>query len=293
MNTTTRWLIAALTILAVALTAGCPSGDSSSKGSAEGDKKPEGKQADEGARSPENVPKELDIKDIRDKATVVMPSPDQFLTVMAILGKPKWDDLVVPLEKITFDSKTQTAIVSGLVLAHFFVHVHAKDADKAEKALDDMLKMAEALKIKTPDKEVKQVKKRLKKGEWAELRQDFLDMNTELQNDLIRTQKKPDLAILISLGAYLEGANLGARLIVDDYSKERAELLRQGDLIKEIKRSTEKTLDGNDKHVEIILKNLGKMQKIMDVEADKPVTEEMAKEIHELAQKTREKLLED
>ena len=288
MQPTTKSLIAAVAALMLALPSmGCPSENSGT--SKEGDKT-EGKEA--APKSPENVPKELKVKDVRDKATVVMPSPDQFLTVMAILGKPKWDDLVAPIEKDSFDSKTQTAIVSGIVLAHFFVHVHAKDAKKAEKALDSLIKMTKALDIKTPEEEIKKVKKRLKKSQWPQLRQDFLDMNTELQNDLIKTQKKPDLAMLISLGAYLEGANLGAKLIYDDYSKERAELLRQGDLLNEVERSTKATLNDGDKHVGLMLKNLSKLQKIMDVKADDAISKEKAKEIHELASETKTKLLE-
>ncbi len=293
----------ALVALAAAPLAGCGSGggDKSGASDSKGDKKDKkdskkgDKKGDKDAKSnkkPKNVPKKLNADDLEGKTTLVMPSPDQFLSVLAILGDPKWDELVDTIDKQDYDSKTQTAMVAGIVLAHFFVHVHAKDGDKAVAALDHMLAMADNLGVEKPEKEVKKVKKRIKKKQWAELRQDFLDMNQKLQDDLIKRQKKPDLAILISLGAYLEGANLGATIISSDYSEQRAELLRQGDLIREVKSSTKKTLKKDDKHVAMMLKSLDDLQDVMDVKADESISEDKAKEIRKLASKTRKKLLE-
>jgi len=297
MHISPRSLIAGLITLTLALpTVGCPgdppAGDKTGAQSSDGEKTPAPANAEEGPKTPQDVPKKIKAKEVRGKATVVMPTPDQFLSVLAILGKPKWEELVSPIEKTKFESKSQTALVSGIVLAHFFVHVHAKDAKKAEKSLDQMIEMTQALGIKTPEKEVKQVRKRLKKKKWAQLRQDFLDMNTELQKDLIKTQKKPDLAMLISLGGYLEGANLGAKLIRDDYSKKRAELMRQGDLIKEVERATEATLNKDDKHVALILDALKKMRKAMKADGDTPITKEQVEKIQTLTSETRKKLIE-
>lgn len=298
MHPSLRKIIALLaaTLMITAPLAACgtggekPGADDAKKGDKkDGGKKGGGEKADKGPKKPVDVPKKIEGKDL--KASLVMPSPDQFLSVLAILGDPKWDDLVEPIEETKYDSDTQTAIVAGIVVAHFFVHVHAKDEKKSLAALDHVLKMTDALGIENPEEEVKKVKTRIKKGKWVELRQDFLDMNQKLQSDLIDRQNKPDLALLISLGAYLEGANLGARIISDDYSKGRAELLRQGDLLKEVKKATDATLDGDDKHVKLMTGSLSDMQKLMDIDGDESIKKDKAEEIRDLAAKTKKKLL--
>jgi hypothetical protein len=220
-----------------------------------------------------------------------MPSPDQMLTALSILGDPDWESLVDPVKELKYDSKSQTAIVMGIKLGHFFVWVNSKKKKKSLKALDDIVAMSKALEIETPEKELKRVREQLEEKKWLAMREDFLKMNVSLQNDLIKRQKKPDLAMLISLGAYIEGANMGAKAIADDYGKGRAMILQQADLLREAKRSTKGTLDQDDKFVKLVYKAFDKMIELMETKEGKAVSKKNAEKIHKQAKKTRDEII--
>lgn len=222
----------------------------------------------------------------------VIPNPDQMFVALHNLGKPDWKSVVKPIEvKATYSDKSQAALVEGMLLADFFVFVHAKDKKQTKSLVEDMVKVAKVLDVKIPKKTVKQVKKDISAGEWGDLRQSIDDLNIKLQEQVIEEEKRPDLAYLISLGAWLEGAYVASKVISKDYKKRTAVMLRQGSLIDDIQKAS-KVLKKKDKYGHKVVKKLGKMKKLMKVKSGVAVSEAKSKKIYELAKSTRTDILE-
>lgn len=244
---------------------------------------------------PPPPPKEIDFKTAEKESDTVVesviPTPDQIFLAMSTLGKPKWDGAIATVDKSDFGNESQTAIVAGFHLAHFFIYVHTKDKDNADKAVDRIVASAKALKVKVSKKDLKELRDNVKAGKWDDLRFSLSTFNGKMTDQLMEDMKRPDLVTLISLGAWLEGAHIASTVLTKKYSKKSAVVLQQHDLIKDVRKAVKKTLKDDDKYAKIIIDNMGKLQKLMKTDGGKAPAEDKVKEINELTTKTRGKIL--
>ena len=240
-------------------------------------------------------PEKIDFKTAEKEADgvveSVIPSPDTIFLAMDALGSPKWDNVLTAVEKESFESETQTALATGIHLAQFFVNVHTKNKEGANKSVDAVVRSAKQLKLEIDAKDEKSVRKDIKAGKWDALRKSLSDLNGKMSDDLVEKKKRPDLVMLISIGAYLEGTYVAAKVLSAKYSKKSAVIMSQGPLINDVKKSAENTLKKGDKYTKIILTNLKKLGKLMKVKDNGAVSEANTKKILEVVTAARAEVL--
>jgi len=243
----------------------------------------------------EEIPEQADTskleKDSGEKVAAVIPDPDDAFAALNALGKPKWNKVVEPIEKTEYSDDSQTALVTGMVLTDFFVYVHAEDTKAAGSELTKVVDLARQLKVKVDKDDLKTVREHLKKKEWGELRSALGQLRGKMTDQLVEEMKRPDLAFLLSLGAYVEGTWVVSKVLSDDYSKKAATMLRQHELIKDVRESND-VLKKDDKYGKLVLGKLGKLEKLMTVEKGASVSEKNTKKIFELAKDTKQAILE-
>ncbi len=242
----------------------------------------------------EDVPEKIEVASLEsksgEKVETVIPSPDEAFVALDALGKPKWKDIVTPIEGTEYGDESQGALVAGMMLADFFVHVHAKDTQAAEAELDKMIKVAKGLKIKIDKKDADEVRGHLKDKKWAELRESLAELRGKMADQLVEEMKRPDLAYLLSLGAYLEGTLIITKALDADYDEKAAVILRQHQLIKDVREAGSVTKK-SDKYAKKVISQLDELEKLMTVEKGKPVSKKDVKKILDLASGVKEDVL--
>ncbi|MBH24626.1 MAG: hypothetical protein CMH57_09275 [Myxococcales bacterium] len=261
--------------------------DSSKSGSDDG--KSGGKKASADGDPPKKIDFKEAAKESEGAIESVIPSPDTIFMAMSTLGKPDWKGVIKAVEKEEFDSETQTALATGIHLAQFFVHVHTKDKDEASKSIDALIRSAKQLKVDVDKKDEKEVRENIKEGKWDDLRYSLSTLNGRIQDQLIEDKKRPDLVMLISIGAWLEGAFVASKILSEGYSKKSAVVLQQGALVKDVKTSVKNTLKADDEYTKLISKSLDKLGKIM--KGDDPPSKEDVGKIFEVASSARADIL--
>ena len=234
----------------------------------------------------DKTPKEV-MKDGAVKVT--LPSPGAMFMALKVLGKPKWDGVVKPIQDVKFDSENRNALIAGFLIADFFVHVQARDEGEAMKVIEKLEASADALKLKLPEDQVKDMKDKVKGKKWKEVPSTIDALNSELQLQLLEERKRTDLAQLIGLGAYVEGAWIGTAIVSKDYSKKTVVILQQEELINEIKKS--QGLIKSDTYSDAVFEKMSEVKKLMKPDKGEVISEDNVKEMHSIISGIRSKVL--
>lgn len=224
------------------------------------------------------------VKESIQKSSAAMemplPAPDAMFIALKTLGKPSWKGVVKSFEP-TFDKDNRTALLAGMLIADFFAHVEAKDKKAALTALGHLEKAADKLKITLPEDNLKALRTKVKAKKWKEVPRELNAINSEMSLVLLQEQKRIDLAQLIALGAYLEGAYIGTTIVGQNYSKKTAGLLQQAELVRDISKT--KSTFKQDRTTQAIFDALGPIQKLMKPEGDaKTISAKQVQEMNTL-----------
>ncbi|MBH22950.1 MAG: hypothetical protein CMH57_00555 [Myxococcales bacterium] len=284
---------------------GCPSGgdgggkkdngkatkDDGKKGDKKGgDKKGDAKKDDTGGGN-EATGKPQKIKPAPDDATVEFPVPNPALVfdTLSILGKPDWGSLVTDVEKSEYSSEDQAALVTGVLLADFFVHIYAKDGDKALATIDQIKSVSAPLKAGWPKDEVASLKKSIKGKKWDEANGE-IELIQSIMTAEMEKQRRKDLIMLVSLGSYLEGTYVATQIVGKDYSKKTAAVLQQSELLSEVKK-TKKLLGDDSEHINCIFSAMEEIEKLMKTDDGEAISKENVEKIGEIAKTTKGKIV--
>jgi len=171
---------------------------------------------------------------------VVVPVPHEIFAVLDDLGIRGWKG-VAPLPKRPQRiSRPQAALLLGAVVAEGFLAVQAQDIDKTKDLGPDVLELADMLGVKD---EVSGHARAIVDGadqeRWDDVRAE-LDKTQQTVREAMTKLRDDDLAAFVSFGGWVRGTEAVSHVILDSYTKDLAELLRQPDLA----RHFSKTLKG-------------------------------------------------
>jgi hypothetical protein len=174
---------------------------------------------------------------------VVVPVPSEIFTVLDKLGDPDWGGELFEGEYSGYTDRTQLALVFGTAVADGFVAVQARDRAGIQRMGREVLRLGEAIGIR--DAVVghcNSIIESANEEDWSSIRRE-LDRTQSTVRTTMERMRDEDLAQAVSIGGWLRGTEVITSLITGAYSKDKAELLGQPDLVEYFGKSIKQMKD--------------------------------------------------
>ena len=127
--------------------------------------------------------------------------------------------------------QAQIATLLGVVTAEGFIAMEAKDSTEVKNLGNSVLSLTRGLGIRERAlRRSRSIMELADKEEWSEARKEWDGVLSDLETGMIDI-KSAQLAQLVSLGGWLRGTEALSALVLQNYSPERSNLIRQPELI--------------------------------------------------------------
>lgn len=164
---------------------------------------------------------------------VLVPIPKEIFDTLDKFGHSNWHAVQRPeiSQWRSHGEQNETALLLGVVIAEGFIAVEAEDADEVRKIGGAVLRLARGLGVeRVALQRSRSIVEHADRNDWPGVRQEWDGVLTDVQqgmNDL----KSEELAQLVSLGGWLRGTEALSALVLQNYSTQKADLLRQPALL--------------------------------------------------------------
>lgn len=177
--------------------------------------------------------------------------------------------------------QAQIATLLGVVTAEGFIAMEAKDSAELKNLGKSVLSLAGGLGIKKHAlRRSRSIMELADKSEWSEARKEWDGVLSDLESGMIEV-KSPHLAQLVSLGGWLRGTEALSVLVIQNYSPERANLIRQPKLIDYLEKQL-RSMRGDIRGRPIVgklLDGIGRIRLLVENE-NAPLSEETVRKVH-------------
>lgn len=177
--------------------------------------------------------------------------------------------------------QAQIATLLGVVTAEGFIAMEAKDSTEVENLGKNVLSLARGLGVRDRAlRRSRSIMEFAEKNEWSEARREWDGVLSDLETGMIEI-KSTHLAQLVSLGGWLRGTEALSALVLQNYSPERANLIRQPELINYLEEQLH-TMSSDIQARPIVVKLLDGIKTIRSlVESENgPPSEETVRKVH-------------
>src|SRR5215475_1817303 len=164
---------------------------------------------------------------------VVVPVPKEIFRSLDQFQDANWAAVKRP-EVARWKShgdQAQIATLLGVVIAEGFIAMEAKDSAELKNLGNSLLSLAGGLGIrKRALHRSRSIMELAEMNEWSGARKEWDGVLSDLETGMIEL-KSARLAQLVSLGGWLRGTEALSALVLQNYSPERSNLIRQPELI--------------------------------------------------------------
>jgi hypothetical protein len=179
-------------------------------------------------QDPEQLPAQS-----KHERNVVVPIPREIFGALDQFANSNWRTVQRP-EVGSWKPRgdqTRIALQLGVVIAEGFIAVEAQDADQVKDLGRTVLTLARALGVeKVVLRRSRSIVDCANRNDWVATRNEWDAVRADVRDGMIDL-KSEELAQLVSLGGWLRGAEVLSALLLQSYSPDRAELLRQPGLL--------------------------------------------------------------
>ncbi len=164
---------------------------------------------------------------------VLVPVPREIFDTLDKFASSNWRAVQRPelAQQRPHGEQSETALLLGVVIAEGFIAVEAEDAGEVESVGRAVLKLARGLGVeKAALRRSRSIVEHAGKGDWAGIRKEWDGVLPDVQQGMNELQSE-QLAQLVSLGGWLRGTEALTALVLQNYSSQNAELLRQPALL--------------------------------------------------------------
>jgi hypothetical protein len=181
--------------------------------------------------------------------------------------------------------QTQIAILLGVVTAEGFIAMEAQDSTEVKNIGNRVLALAQGLGIE--ERAVRRARSIIDladKEEWNEARKEWDRVVSDLESGMIEL-KSAELSQLISLGGWLRGTEALSALVLQNYSPERAELIRQPGLATYLEKQV-LAMSSDVQRRPMLVKlvdGIGSIRALVESESG-PLPKETVQKIHEICE---------
>jgi hypothetical protein len=164
---------------------------------------------------------------------VVVPIPSEVFGSLDNYSNSNWR--LVQLDRLAHakphGGQTQIALLLGVVIGEGFIAVEARDAAEVKEVGNAVLTLARGLGVQpTVMRRSRSIVELADKNDWSAVRKEWDRVLPDVQQGM-KQLKSEQLSQLVSLGGWLRGTRALTALILQQYSPESAELLRQPALL--------------------------------------------------------------
>ncbi len=182
--------------------------------------------------SPAPVADELP-RQAKPMSDVVVPIPSEVFGSLDKFSNSNWQ--LVQMDGLAHakphGDQTQIALLLGVVIGEGFIAVAAHDAAEVKEIGSAVLTLARALGVEpTVMRRSRSIVEHADKNDWPAVRKEWDDVLPDVQEGMKQLESE-QLSQLVSLGGWLRGTKALTALILQRYSAEEAELLRQPALL--------------------------------------------------------------
>ena len=181
--------------------------------------------------------------------------------------------------------QTQIAILLGVVTAEGFIAMEAHDSTEVKNIGNRVLALAQGLGIE--ERAVRRARSIIDladKEEWNEARKEWDRVVSDLESGMIEL-KSAELSQLISLGGWLRGTEALSALVLQNYSPERSELIRQPGLVNYLEKQV-LAMSSDVQRRPMLVKlvdGIGNIRALVESESG-PLPKETVQKIHEICE---------
>lgn len=219
---------------------------------------------------------------------LVVPVPKEIFRSLDQFRDANWTAVKRP-EIARWKSRgdpAQIATLLGIVIAEGFIAMEAKDSTEVQDLGKSVLSLAGGLGVRDRAlRRSRSIVEFAEKAEWPEARKEWDGVLSDLEAGMIEI-KSADLAQLVSLGGWLRGTEALSALVIQNYSPERANLIRQPALIAHLEEQLH-AMNAEIRSRPIVVKMLEGIQTIRSlVESENgPSSQETVRKIHDICAK--------
>ncbi len=127
--------------------------------------------------------------------------------------------------------QVQIALLLGIVVAEGFIAMEGKDSAEVKDVGHAVVVLAGGLGVGRPAlRRARSIMEYAEQSKWTAARKEWNGVLSDLDKGMVELRSEP-LTQLVSLGGWLRGMEALCALVIQDYSPERAELIRQAAMI--------------------------------------------------------------
>jgi hypothetical protein len=164
---------------------------------------------------------------------VLMPVPSAVFVTLDKFAHSNWRAVQQPelARWKPHGAQTEIALLLGAVIAEGFVAVEAEDATEVKSVGLAVLILARGLGVERAAlRRSRSIIEHAERGDWPGVRKEWDGVLPDVERGM-KDLKSEQLAQFVSLGGWLRGAQALSTLVLQNYSRENAALLRQSALI--------------------------------------------------------------
>jgi len=214
---------------------------------------------------------------------VIVPVPSEIFSVLDKLGQPNWKAEVHRGDNAALKERYELALQFGVVVANGFIAVQAEDKIQIQKLGGEVMRLAIALGVREPvAKHAQSISDNAEADNYTAVRAE-LDRTQRTVRMEMEAMRDEEIAQLVSIGGWLRGTDVVTGFISKDYSKEKAELLYQPDLVEHFEKSILKMgekVRGTER-MKAITKGLAEIRVSMRATVDEMIPVNAVHDIHE------------
>ena len=175
--------------------------------------------------------------------------------------------------------QAQIATLLGVVMGEGFIAMEAEDSTEVKNIGNRVLALARGLGVEERAlRRSRSIMDLTDKGEWAAARKEWDGALSDLEGGMIEL-KSEDLRQLVSIGGWLRGTEALSALVLQNYSPERSELIRQPGLVDYLEKQLV-AMNSDINGRPMVVKLLDGIRRIRTLSENGPLPKETVREIH-------------
>lgn len=213
---------------------------------------------------------------------ILVPVPSEVFRSLDEFHDANWRAVQRP-EIVRWKSRgdqVQIALLLGAVVAEGFIAMEAEDSTEVKSVGTKALALARGLGVaKSVLRRSRSITDHTDKGEWDAARKEWDGVLADLEQGMIALKSEP-LAQLVSISGWLRGTEGLCVLLLQDFSVERAQILRQPAMLDYLEKQLV-ALPGRKRNHPMVIKMLEGLRKIRSLieEGNGSISEQTVREI--------------
>ncbi|MCK5760182.1 MAG: hypothetical protein KAH33_02740 [Candidatus Delongbacteria bacterium] len=218
------------------------------------------------------------------KRNVVVPQPSEIIMALDRLSEVNWKEIVKYDYTANYAENYKIALNLGVRVAQGFIAIQAEDRKNTGEMFSVSRDLAENFGANSEmfiDKD--QISNLLNEGKWMDLRGILDGIHLEIKIEMKKYD--PDYVALASIGGWIEGLDVVTKALLSNYSEDASTILYQPELIEHLSSNilNIKEINKNNPEVQLINKEMPKIQKLCDVGFGNPIPIENIKQLSEIS----------